>query len=126
NRHLSGKTLPSVVVTLPAECLHGRRAGTAPLRHGPGGRAIAALPVHVRTPRPGRLAPLGPTLRVVLPRLAAAVGRHVEQAHGGEDPFVAAPGRGVREEHTVAVAEEAGDATHVVADRRGHVAYRVP
>src|SRR5215211_2299228 len=66
---------PSVVVAVPAEGLDGGRAGAGPLRHGAAGRAPGGVPIHVRPPVPARAAPLGPALGVVLPRLAAAVGR---------------------------------------------------
>src|SRR6266705_2468492 len=91
---------PSVVVAVPAEGLHGGRAGAGPLRHGAAGRAPGGVPVRVRAPVPAGLAALGrvpladiadhgPALGVVLPRLAAAVGRHVEQAQGPVDRLVA-------------------------------------
>ena len=98
-----------VVVAVPAEGLHGGRAGAGPLRHGAAGRAPGGDAVRVRAPVPARAAPLGPALGVVLPRLAAAVGRHVEQAEGPVDRLVATARRGVGEEHAVAVAQEAGD-----------------
>src|SRR5580692_8779630 len=95
--------------------------GAGPLRHGAAVRAPSGGPVRVRAPGPAGVAPLWPALGLVLPRLAAAVGRHVEQAEGPVDPLVATAGRGVGEEHPVAVAQEAGDVTHVAADRRVHV-----
>src|SRR6266567_7826546 len=127
----------SVVVALAAEGLHGGRAGASPLRHGPAGRAPGGDAVGVRAPVPAdrRAMPtdrrvglrgLGPALGVVLPRLAAAVGRHVEQAEGPVGRLVATARRGVGEEHAVAVAQEAGDGTHAAADRCLHVAHRVP
>src|SRR3712207_1412301 len=102
----------SVVVAVPAEGLHGGRAGAGPLRHGAAGRAPGGDAVRVRAPVPAdrRAMPadrgaglrgLGPALGVVLPRLAAAVGRHVEQAQGTVDRLVATARRGVREEHAV-------------------------
>src|SRR4029077_21143258 len=58
--------------------------GVAPWRvHCGTGRLVGPqvwFPSGVRTPGPARVASLGPALRVVLPRLAAVVGRHVEQA----------------------------------------------
>src|SRR5689334_1958232 len=115
-----------VVVAAPTEGLHGGCAGAGPLRHGAAGRAPGGGPVGVRAPVPAdrRAMPtdrraglrgLGPALGVVLPRLAAAVGRHVEQAEGPVDRLVATARRGVGEERAVAVAHEAGDGTHAVA-----------
>src|SRR6202050_1475604 len=69
---------------------------------------------------------LGPAFGVVLPGLAAAVGRHVEQAEGPHDRLVAAARRGVGEERALAVAQEAGGVPHVAADRLSQVAYGVP
>src|SRR3712207_9087818 len=62
----------------------------------------------------------------LLPRLAAAVGRPVQQAEGRGDRLVAAARRGVGEERAVAVAQEAGEVAHLPADRLRHVAYGVP
>src|SRR5215217_6467960 len=128
---------PSVVVAVPAEGLHGGRAGAGPLRHGAAGRAPGGDAVGVRAPVPADrpamptdrrvgLRGLGPALGVVLPRLAAAVGRHVEQGQGPVDRLVATARRGVGEERSVAVAQETGDGTHAVADRRGHAPHRIP
>src|SRR5207249_8152537 len=125
----------SVVVALAAEGLHGGRAGAGPLRHGPAGWAPGGDAVGVRAPVPAdrRAMPtdrraglrgLGPALGVVLPRLTAAVGRHVEQAEGPVGRLVAAAGRGVGEEHAVAVAQEADDVPHVSADRPLHALHR--
>src|SRR4249919_3571285 len=105
----------SVVVAVPAEGLHGGCAGAGPLRHGPAGRAPGGDAVGVGAPVPAdrRAMPtdrraglrgFGPALGVVLPRLAATVGRHVEQAGGSVDRLVAPARRGVGEEHAVAVA----------------------
>jgi hypothetical protein len=113
-------------VAVPAEGLHGGRAGAGPLRHGAAGRAPGGVPVRVRTPVPARVPPIGPARGLVLPRLAAAVGRHVEQAEGPVDRLVATARRGVGEERAVAIAQEAGDVTHFAADRRVHVVHRVP
>ncbi len=60
------------------------------------------------------------------PRLAAAVGRHVEQGEGPVDRLVATTRRGVGEEHAIAVAQETDDVPHSSADRRVHTAHRVP
>src|SRR5262245_65125847 len=100
----------SVVVALAAEGLHGGRAWADPLRHGPAGRAPGGDAVGVRAPVPADrrampadrrvgLRSLGPAHGVSLPRLAAAVGRHVEQAQGPVGRLVAtaigrAAGRG--------------------------------
>src|SRR5438445_9324072 len=95
----------SVVLALAAESVHGRCAGAGPLRHGPAGRAPSRVPVGVRAPGRGdrRAMPTnrragvdgrGPALGVVLPPLAAAVGRHVEQAERTVDPLGATAGRG--------------------------------
>src|SRR5229473_238456 len=119
-RNPSSSETTSVVVAVPAEGLHGGRAGAGPLRHGAAGRAPGGVPVRVRTPVPARVPSLGPALGVVLPRLAAAVGRHVEQAEGPVDRLVAPAGRGVGEEHAVAVAQETDDLPHFSADRRLH------
>src|SRR6201999_1585743 len=110
-------------VAVPAEGVRGCRAGAGPLRHGTAGRAPVGVPVRVRAPVPARAVrsatvgpearPLGPALGSVLPCLAAAVGRHVEQAEGPVDPLVAAGGRGVGEEHAIAVAQVAGEVAHV-------------
>src|SRR5438132_12360832 len=91
-RATSSPTEPASAVALAAEGLHGGRAGAGPLRHGAAGRAPGGDAVGVRAPVPAdrramptdrRAGPrgLGPALGVVLPRLAAAVGRHVEQPH---------------------------------------------
>src|SRR3979411_3065699 len=133
----SSPTEPASVVALAAEGFHGGRAGAGPLRHWPAGRAPGGDAVGVRAPVPadrramptdGRAAPrgLGPALGVVLPRLAAAVGRQVEQAEGPVDRLVAPAGRGVGEEHAVAVAQETDDVPHFSADRRLHAPHRVP
>src|SRR5438105_15112278 len=119
----------SVVVALAAEGLHGGRAGAGPLRHGPAARAPGGDAVGVRAPVPAdrRAMPtdwraglrgLGPALGVVLPRLAAAVGHHVEQAEGPVDRLVTTAGRGVGEEHAVAVAQETDDVPHRSEERR--------
>src|SRR5262249_39063380 len=86
---------PSVVGAVPAEGLHGGRAGAGPLRHRAAGRSPGGVPVCVRTPEPAPAAPRGPALGRVLPRLAAAVRRHVEQAEGPVGPLVATARRGV-------------------------------
>ena len=91
----------SVVVAVPAEGLYGGRAGAGPLRHGAAGRTPGGIPAGVRAPVPARAVPLGPALGVVLPRLAAAVGRHVQQGEGSDDRLVAAARRGVGEERAV-------------------------
>src|SRR5437588_3585674 len=127
----------SVVVALAAEGCHGGHAGAGPLRHGPAGRAPGGDAVGVRAPVPADrramptdrrvgLRSLGPALGVVLPRLAAAVGRHVEQAEGPVDRLVPPAGRGVGEEHAVALAQETDDVPHFSADRRLHAPHRVP
>src|SRR5258708_39170305 len=96
----------SMVVALAAEGLDWSRARAGPLRHGAAGRAPGGDAVGVRAPVPAGLAALGrvpladiadhgPALGVVLPRLAAAVGRHVEQAQGPVDRLVAPARRGV-------------------------------
>ena len=69
---------------------------------------------------------LGPALGVVLPRLAAAEGRHVEQAEGPVNRLVVPARRRVGEEHAVAVAQETDDMPHISADRRRHAPHRVP
>src|SRR5664279_1948971 len=128
---------PSVVVAVPAEGLHGGRARAGPLRHWPAGRAPGGDAVGVRAPVAGdwravpsdwraSLTSLGPALGVVLPRLAATVGRHVEQAQGPVDRLVATARRGVGEEHSVAVAQERDDVPHLSADRRLHIPHRIP
>src|SRR6266702_6804897 len=128
---------PSVVLAVPAEGLHGGRAGAGPLRYGAAGRAPGGVPVRVRAPVPAdrRAMPtdrrvglrgLGPALGVVLPRLAAAVGRHVEQAEGPVDRLVAAARRGVGEEHAVAVAQVTDDVSLFCQERRLDAPHRVP
>src|SRR5882757_7041653 len=119
-------SVKSVVVAVPAEGLHGLRTGAGPLRNGTAGLAPGRVPVGVRAPVPTGFAPLGPTVGVDLPRLAAAVRRHVEQAHGPVDRFVAPARRGVGEEHAVTVEQVAGDRAHAVADRSVQTAHRVP
>src|SRR5436305_5372651 len=110
----------SVGRALAAEGLHGRRAGAGPLRHGPAGRTPGGDAVGVRAPVPAdrRAMPTDrragargrwPALGVVLPRLAAAVGRHVEQAERRIGRLVATARRGVRKEYAVAVAQVADD-----------------
>src|ERR1700712_1135602 len=102
------------VVAMPAKGLDGRRVRAGPLRHGSAGRTPGGVPVRVRAPvgRDGSAMPtdrgagltgFGPTLGVVLPPLAATVGRHVEQRQGRVDRLVAAARRGVGEENAVAV-----------------------
>src|SRR5262245_14091815 len=76
------------------------------------------------TDRRAGLRGLGPAFGVVLPRLAAAVGRHVEQAEGPVDRPVATAGGGVSEERAVAVAQETDDVPHVSADRRLQAPHR--
>ena len=63
----------------------------------------------------------GPALGVVLPRLAAAVGRPVEQAEGPVGRFYSTARRGVGEEHAVAVAKKADEP----ADRLLSASHRV-
>src|SRR3981081_4326453 len=83
----------SVVVALVAEGLQGGRAGAGRPGGGAAGGATAGAAPAARPPHPAErgatptarragLRGLGPALGVVLPRLAAAVGRHVEQAEG--------------------------------------------
>jgi hypothetical protein len=126
-----------VVLAVPAEGLDGGRAGAGPLLHGAAGRAPCGDAVSVRAPvagdrravstdRRAGVTGLEPTLGVVFPRLAATVGRHVEQAEGPVDRLVATTRRGVGEEHPAAVAQETDDVPHFSADRRIHVAHRVP
>src|SRR5437868_7308710 len=109
----------SVVVALAAEGLHAGRAGAGPLRHGPAGRAPGGDAVGVRAPVPAdrRAMPtdrrvglrgLGPARGVVLPRLAAAVGRHVEQAQGAVDRLAATARGGVGERRAGARPPDAG------------------
>src|SRR5437660_3829776 len=127
----------SAAVALAARGLHRGRAGAGPLRHGPAGWAPGGDAVGVRAPVPAdrramptdrraRLRGLGPALGVVLPRLPAAVGRHVEQAEGPVDRLVAPAGRGVGEEHAVALAQETDDVPHLPADPPFHTPHRVP
>src|ERR671913_1165687 len=114
-----------VMVAVPAQGLYGGRAGPGPLRHGAAGRAPIGVPVRVRAPVPARVAPLGPALWLVLPRLPPTVGRHVEQAQGCVGRLVAAAGRGVGEENAVAVAQVADDVPFLGEEGRLHVAHRV-
>src|SRR5688500_8765944 len=102
----------SMFVALATERLHGDRAGTGPLRCGPTRRTPSGDAVGVGAPVPADrravstdrragVRRLGPAFGVVLPRLAATIGRHVEQAERPVGRLVAAAGRGVGEEHAV-------------------------
>ena len=69
---------------------------------------------------------LGPAIGVVLPPLAAAVGRHVEQAEESGGRLVAPTGRRVGE-NTVPVAQgKQAHVPHLPADRRAHAPHGVP
>src|SRR5690349_7360710 len=102
------------VLALAAEGLDGGRAGAGPLRRRPAGRAPGGGARGVRAPVPAdrramstdrraRVRRRRPTVGILLPRLAAAVRRHVEQAERRICRLVATARRGVRQEYALAI-----------------------
>ena len=98
-----------MVVAVPAESLHGVARGR--VHCGTGrlvGPQVAFPSASERQYQHGWL-PSGQPSGLSSHCLAAAVGRHVEQAQGRVGRFVATARRGVGEEHAVAVAQVTDD-----------------
>src|ERR1700722_10282932 len=117
------RSVAAVFVT--PEVVDGCRAWTRPLRCGTC-RVPARVACGIRSPVPARPCSLGPAVGTVLPRLAPAVRRHVEQAEGPDAGLVPAARRVIGKEGAVAVAQEAGEASAAAVKRPLKAAGRVP